>query len=286
VGEKMPSPPPMECWGYKGNHRYRDCPHRKDKARTIHNVHQDETVEYICSRMPRIYAALDNKQEEFQLHMIEVEGMINNQPLIILIDSGAIHSYVDPRVVESFHLSRRKHERSWLVQLATGTERKVTELVKSSSIDMNGLSMKAELNVLPSGSYDYLIGMDWLDQHHALLEYHNKRFTCLDEEGSQKTVQGIPRVVAIREISAMHLKKCYRKGCQLFAAHVEESSIHEFSRIGHHEVLTEFKDVFKEVPGLPPKRDIDFSINLMPGAAPVSKAPYRMSTPELKELQL
>jgi hypothetical protein len=40
------------------------------------------------------------------------------------------------------------------------------------------------------------------------------------------------------------------------------------------------------VPGLPPKRDIDFSINLMPRAAPVLKAPYRMSTPELKELQL
>ena len=51
-------------------------------------------------------------------------------------------------------------------------------------------------------------------------------------------------------------------------------------------MLKEFKDVFQEVPRLPPKRDIDFSINLMPGAAPVSKNPYRMSTPELKELQL
>jgi hypothetical protein len=53
-----------------------------------------------------------------------------------------------------------------------------------------------------------------------------------------------------------------------------------------HEVLKEFKNIFQEVPGLPPKRDIDFSINLMPGVAPVSKDPYRMSTPELKELQL
>jgi hypothetical protein len=44
--------------------------------------------------------------------------------------------------------------------------------------------------------------------------------------------------------------------------------------------------VFKEVPGLPLKRDIDFSINLMPGEALVSKTPYRMSTPELKELQM
>jgi hypothetical protein len=92
--------------------------------------------------------------------------------------------------------------------------------------------------------------------------------------------------MAVREISAMQLKKCYRKGCQLFAARVEEAFRDVVSNLEDHEVLKEFKDVFQEVPGLPPKRDIDFSINLMPGAAPVLKAPYRMSTPELKELQL
>jgi hypothetical protein len=54
----------------------------------------------------------------------------------------------------------------------------------------------------------------------------------------------------------------------------------------YYAVLKDFEDVFKEVLGLPPKRDIDFSINLMPGAPPVSKTPYRMSTPELKELQM
>jgi hypothetical protein len=120
--------------------------------------------------------------------------------------------------------------------------------------------------------------MDWLDQHYALLDYRNKRFTCLDEEGNQVTFQGIPRVVAVREISAMQLKKCYRKGCQLFAARVGESSRDAVSKLEDHEVLKEFKDVFQEVPGLHPKRDIDFSINLILGAAPVLKAPYRMST--------
>jgi hypothetical protein len=92
--------------------------------------------------------------------------------------------------------------------------------------------------------------------------------------------------VAIREISAMELKKFYRKGCQLFATQVEEVFQYVVSNLENHRVLKEFKDVFQDVPGLPPKRDIDFSINLMPGAAPVSKAPYRMSTPELKEFQL
>jgi hypothetical protein len=106
----------------------------------------------------------------------------------------------------------------------------------------------------------------------------------LNEERNQVTVQGIPRTVAVREISAMQLKKCYQKGCQLFTALVEEASRDVVSNIEDHGVLKEFKDVFQEVPGLPPKRDIDFSINLMPRAAPVSKAPYRMSTPKLKEL--
>jgi hypothetical protein len=243
-------------------------------------------VEDMGSRMPRIYATLDNKKDEFELHMIEVEGMINNHAFTILIDSGAIHSYIDPRVVESFHLSRSKHEKSWLVQLAIGTKRKVIELVKSCPMDMNGLSTKAELNILPLGSYDCLIGMDWLDQHHAILDYCNKAFTCMDEEGNQKIVQGIPRDVAIREISTMQLKNCYRKGCQLCAAHVEETTKDKVLGIGDHAILKEFEYLFQEVPGFPLKRDIDFSVNLIPGAAPVSKAPYRMSTPDLKELQL
>jgi hypothetical protein len=89
------------------------------------------------------------------------------------------------------------------VQLATGTKRKVTELVKSCSVDMKGMSTKDELNILPLGSYDCLIGMDWLDQHHALLDCCNKRFTCLNKDGNQVTFQGIPRAVAVRKISAM-----------------------------------------------------------------------------------
>jgi hypothetical protein len=218
--------------------------------------------------------------------MIEVEGMINNQTLAILIDSRASHSYIDPNMVESLQFPRSKHGKSWLVQLATGARRKVNEMVKSYLIDMNGLNTRADLNILPLGSYDCLIGMDWLDPHHALLDFHNKAFTCLDEEGNQKKVQGIPRVVTIPEISALQLKKCYRRGCHIFEAHMEKTPEDKVPNLEDYPVLKEFEDVFKEVPGLPRRRDIDFSIDLMHGAAPVSKTPYRMSTPELKELQM
>jgi hypothetical protein len=98
---------------------FRDCPHRGEKGRTVHNVQQAKTMEDMCRNVLRIYVALDNKQAEYQSHMIEVEGMINNQTIVILIDSGASHSYIDPKMVESFHFPRSKHEKSWLVQLAT-----------------------------------------------------------------------------------------------------------------------------------------------------------------------
>jgi hypothetical protein len=150
--------------------------------------------------VPRIYATLDNKQAEYQSHMIEVEGMINNQTIIILIDSRASHSYIDPKMVESFHLPRSKNGKYWLVQLATGAKRKFNEMVKSCLMGMNGLNTRADLNILPLGSYDCLIGMDWLDQHHSILGYHNKAFTFLDEEGNLRKVHGIPRAVTIREI--------------------------------------------------------------------------------------
>jgi hypothetical protein len=110
--------------------------------------------------------------------MIELEGMINNQTISILIDSGASHSYIDPKMVERFHFPRRKHGKSWLVHLATRTKRKVNKMVKSCLMDMNGLNTWADLNIIPLGSYDYLIGMDWLDQHHVILDCHKNTFNC------------------------------------------------------------------------------------------------------------
>jgi hypothetical protein len=67
---------------------------------------------------------------------------------------------------------------------------------------------------------------------------------------------------------------------------MEEKPKDKVPNIEDYAVLKEFEDVFKNILGLPPKRDIDFSINLMPGASIVSKNPYRMSTPELKEIQM
>ena len=73
----------------------------------------------------------------------------------------------------------------------------------------------------------------------------------------------------------------------MYAAHIEEAAGNETLKLEDYHVLQEFKDVFlDEIPGLPPKRDIDFTIELVPGEALVFKTPCRMNTPELLELKM
>lgn len=173
-----------------------------------------------------------------------------------------------------------------MVQLAIGTKRKISELEKSCPLSMNKLNTFAYLNIIPLGSYDVLIGMHWLDTDHVVLDCYNKTFTCLNEEGKHEIMKGIPRPITIRQISCLQLKKCFREGFQLYATHVEDTTTCKSANIEDFPVLQEFANVFQEILGLPPKRDIDFFIDLVPGTFPVSKAPYRMGTPELKDLHM
>ena len=111
---------------------------------------------------------------------------------------------------------------------------------------MDGLVTYANLNVLPLGSYDVLIRMDWLEVHRVKLDYYNKNFECMDEEGNLRVVKGIPKVISIRQSSAMQLKKFSRKGCRVYATHVLEATENETPMLDEFHVIQEFMDVFPD----------------------------------------
>ncbi|GLJ16907.1 hypothetical protein SUGI_0291790 [Cryptomeria japonica] len=96
--------------------------------------------------------------------------------------------------------------------------------------------------------------MDWLSSHSARVDYRKKIVECFDDLGREVEIVGVKRPISLRMISSMQLKRCMRRGCQLFAVTLED------------------------VDDMPPKRDIDFRIDLVPGAEPISRAPYRMTT--------
>jgi hypothetical protein len=223
--------------------------------------------------MGRIYATLDDRQVEYHSNMIEVEGKIINHHVAILIDSGESHCYIDPKIVDRLHLEKFKLGKSSLVQLVTRTKRRIHDMVRGCSISLNVVNTNVDLNIISLGSYDILIGMDWMDKHPVVLDCHGNAFRFLDGDGKQSTMKGVPRPISIREISALQLKICFRKGCQLYAAHVEEIENIKGPILEDFLILQEFDDVFQEIPKLPPKREIYFSIDLVPGPALVSKTP-------------
>jgi hypothetical protein len=87
----------------------KDCPHRRENPRSLHNLKGAATVEDMARETPRIYAALDNHQADHQSTVVEVEGKIAKQSISILIDPGSTHSYVSPKVVEGCSLRKVKH---------------------------------------------------------------------------------------------------------------------------------------------------------------------------------
>jgi hypothetical protein len=95
------------------------------------------------------------------------------------------------------------------------------------------------------------------------------------KEGQRIALQGIRKLVLVRQISALQMRKYCRKGCPLYVIQVLKTIECAKPSPDDHPILREYKDVFpEEVPGLPSRRDIEFLIELAPGAVPVSKTPY------------
>jgi hypothetical protein len=84
----------------------------------------------------------------------------------------------------------------------------------------------------------------------------------------------------------MQLKNIFKKGRHIFAAYREEATKDRVASIEDQLVLRDFENVFGKIPRFPPKRDIGFSIDLVPRDTPVSKTPYIIFKPKLKELQM
>ena len=69
-----------------------------------------------------------------------------------------------------------------MVQLATGMRRKITSVVRKFCFKMNGLQTNSNSDVIPLGSYNILIGMNWREAQQDILDFHDKSMICLDKD--------------------------------------------------------------------------------------------------------
>nr|GEX59994.1 putative reverse transcriptase domain-containing protein [Tanacetum cinerariifolium] len=139
------------------------------------------------------------------------------------------------------------------------------------------------------GCFDVIIGMDWLAKYHALIVCDKKvvRIPYRDEvliirgdnyDGESK----------LNIISCTKTHKYIQKGCQVYLAQVTSKKAKDKSeekRLEDVPIVREFPEVFPEdLPGFPPARQDEFQIDLVPGAAPVARAPYRLAPTEMQQL--
>jgi hypothetical protein len=233
----------------------------------------------------QIYTAVNNRQAEHQSTVVESSGMLNHINVKILFDSGATDSFISPSALEKSGLVAYEHDDFKQVEMASGEKQAVGPSVDDGIVDLGVCTTRLKVCVTALGAYDLIIGMDWLAAHRALVDCFAKRVLCVDDEGRPVEIQGVQRKVSLRFISTMKVKRCLRQGCRLYV--VEAVNERKGPSLDQYPVLSEFQDVFpNELPGLPPERELDFTIELKPGAEPISKTPYRMTAPELCELQM
>ncbi|GJS86984.1 putative reverse transcriptase domain-containing protein [Tanacetum coccineum] len=191
--------------------------------------------------------------------------LLNNCYASMLFDSGADRSFVSSTF-------------SALLDVAPST----SDTSHPFDIDL----MPVEL-----GSFDVIIGMDWLAKYHALIVCDEKvvRIPYGDEvliirgencdDGSKLNI-----------ISCTRTQKYIQKGCQVYLVQVTSKKVEDKSeekRLEDVPIVRVFLEVFPEdLPGLPPARKVEFQIDLVPSVVPVARAPYRLTPSEIPMTKL
>ncbi|XP_042045713.1 uncharacterized protein LOC121791984 [Salvia splendens] len=131
-----------------------------------------------------------------------------------------------------------------------------------------------KLQVMSMGSVDIILGMDWLPENHVTIRCKEREISFQNPGKEPTTFYGISTNRRKSIISALQAMTMMRKGCPAYLVYLNGEEKKERS-IEDEAVVNEFPDVFPNaLPGPPPDRQLEFTIDLEPGSAPISKAPY------------
>ena len=203
-----------------------------------------------------------------------------------LIDPGSTHSYVCTNIPNLGNLPRSETEYDILVTNPLGHSVIGNKVYRDCPIKIREYEFLGDLIELSFREFDVILGMDWLSRHRAIADYRMKIVTLRTPNDDEVIFIGERSNHLSNVISAAIARKMVRKGCEAYLAYVIDTVK---ARPSVSDILTvsDFPDVFpEEFLGLPPQREIEFAIDVVPGATLASITPYRMAPLELKELKL
>nr|GEV77064.1 hypothetical protein [Tanacetum cinerariifolium] len=206
--------------------------------------------------------------------------LLNNCYASMLFDSGADRSFVLSTFSALLDVAPFTLDTSYVVELDDGRISETNVVLRGCTLGLLGHPFDIDLMPVELGSFDVIIGMDWLAKYHALIVCDEKvvRIPYGDEvliiqgddcdDGSKSK---------LNIISCTKAQKYIEKGCQVYLAQVTSKKTEDKTkekRLEDVPIVREFLEVFPEdFPGLPPAQQVKFQIDLVPGAAPVARAP-------------
>nr|GEX57445.1 putative reverse transcriptase domain-containing protein [Tanacetum cinerariifolium] len=178
---------------------------------------------------------------------------------------------------------------SYDVELADGQIIGVNTVIWGCTLNFLNHPFNIDLMLVELSSFDVIIGMDWLKTYHAVIMCDKKIIRVLF--GNETLIircDGSNNGNQLNIISCTKTQKYLLKGYHVFLANITTKMIKDKSgekRLEDVPIVRDFLEVFLEdLSGLPPTRQVEFQIDLIPGDAPVARAPYRLAPSEMKEL--
>nr|XP_017245279.1 PREDICTED: uncharacterized protein LOC108216926 [Daucus carota subsp. sativus] len=263
----------------KEGHMARDCPQsQKDGSTPKINTPLEGKITKPTARtfnMTLNEAMVDN-------NVISGTLSVNSLNACVLIDSGASRSFISIQFMHKLGLEPIPLEETMSIEIANQEVITVDKICPNCEIAIQKQNFAIDLIPIKLGEFEVILGMDWLTKYDAQINCRKKRVSLKGNDGKRIIMRGQKQVKKF--LTVMQAKRLLRQGCQAYLAHVvnvEKPS----PKIEEIPVVKEYKEVFpEELPGLPPDRQIEFTIDLVPGTTPISKAPYRMAPAEMKEL--
>ncbi|KAI3783390.1 hypothetical protein L1987_42470 [Smallanthus sonchifolius] len=254
--------------------------------------HQNHCPKKLDGTGPKPEDGVNKNEQAFVLHTHEAAGMpdvitgtflVNEFYARVLFDSGANQSFIDHRFCRLLNNTLAKLDKKYVVETTNDDLVQIYKVLNDCNITLSGHVIPAQLLPMTLAGFDIVLGMDWLASNQARILCDKKAIELRSPQGNIMTIHGDKLSNSVGIISMLKVIKYLRKGCLAYLVSV---TTHTRKKIEDEPVVTKFSDVFPdELPGIPPEREVEFRINLVPGTAPIAKAPYRLAPTEMAKLK-
>ncbi|GKD66016.1 putative reverse transcriptase domain-containing protein [Tanacetum coccineum] len=189
---------------------------------------------------------------------------LNNHFATVLFDSGADFSFISTEFAPLLNVEPCIVNPGYAIEIADGKSIEVDRIINDCKLELGNSLFTIDLIPLDHGSFDVIVGMDWLSKNKAVIVCHEKVVEIPIDEG---------------RILRVHEERTWKAAKALMKVNVEEP------RISDIPAMRGFTDVFLEnLLGLPSQQKVEFGIDLVPGEKPIAKSPYRLAPSEMQEL--